>query len=131
MKPMLTSAHTPGSILEEISKRSIKPKKLAALEHPKKKEDKRKKGSGAIAAPESSTSDEEEEQEEVLMVQVPWMQAYLAYIINQEIPEDPVEARRVIRRSKAFTFVVSHPKRDSSYLRTYMKEYATIMQAVE
>jgi transposase InsO family protein len=33
------------------------------------------------------------------------MQPYLAYLINKEIPEDPVEARRVIRRSKAFTVI--------------------------
>ena len=32
---------------EEISERSIKPKKLAAQEQPKKKKDKYKKGSGA------------------------------------------------------------------------------------
>jgi hypothetical protein len=33
------------------------------------------------------------------------MQAYIAYILRKEIPDDPVEARRVIRRSKAFTVV--------------------------
>src|SRR4051794_25851409 len=33
------------------------------------------------------------------------MQTYLAYLINKEIPEDPVEARRIIRRSKAFTII--------------------------
>jgi hypothetical protein len=33
------------------------------------------------------------------------MQVYVAYILRKEIPEDPVEARRVIRRSKAFTVV--------------------------
>ena len=33
------------------------------------------------------------------------MQPYLAYMLNKEIPEDPVEARRVIRRSKAFVVV--------------------------
>jgi hypothetical protein len=33
------------------------------------------------------------------------MQAYLAYITKKVIPEDPVEARRIIRRSKAFTVV--------------------------
>jgi hypothetical protein len=33
------------------------------------------------------------------------MQSYLMYLTNKEIPEDLVEARRVIRRSKAFTMV--------------------------
>jgi hypothetical protein len=40
-----------------------------------------------------------------MMIQVPWMQVYVAYITRKEIPEDLVEARRVIRRSKAFTVV--------------------------
>jgi hypothetical protein len=40
-----------------------------------------------------------------MMIQVPRMQVYLAYITKKEIPEDPVEARRVIRQSKAFTVV--------------------------
>jgi hypothetical protein len=29
----------------------------------------------------------------------------LAYLIRQQLPEDPVEARRIVRRSKAFTVV--------------------------
>src|SRR4051794_1707817 len=56
-------------------------------------------------ASENVTSEDEEDQEEVMMIQTPWMQAYLAYLINKEIPEDPVEARRIIRRSKAFTII--------------------------
>jgi cytochrome bd-type quinol oxidase subunit 1 len=79
----------PGVFWEEISDTSIKPKKLAAREQPKKKKDKHKKGSGAAAALESSTSDEEEEQEEVLMIKIPWMQAYLAYIINKRNTRRP------------------------------------------
>jgi hypothetical protein len=35
----------------------------------------------------------------------PWMQTYFAYITKKEIPEDLVEARRVIRWSKAITAV--------------------------
>jgi hypothetical protein len=30
------------------------------------------------------------------------MQPYLAYMINKTLPEDKVEAKRIIRRSKAF-----------------------------
>jgi hypothetical protein len=50
-------------------------------------------------------SDDEGEPHEVMVIIVPWMQVYVAYILRKEIPEDPVEARRVIRRSKAFTVV--------------------------
>jgi hypothetical protein len=37
-----------------------------------------------------------------MMVEENWMQSYLAYMINKIIPEDTVEARRIIQRSKAF-----------------------------
>ncbi|KAK1648475.1 hypothetical protein QYE76_066280 [Lolium multiflorum] len=89
----------PGVFWEEISERSTKARK-----QPKKKE-KVEKGSGASAALEAGASGDEEESHEVMVVQVPWMQAYIAYISRQQIPEDPVEARRIIRRSKAFTVV--------------------------
>jgi tRNA U34 5-carboxymethylaminomethyl modifying enzyme MnmG/GidA len=49
-----------------------------------KKKDKFKKVSGAAAALETSTSDEDDEPEEVMMIQVPWMQAYLAYITKKK-----------------------------------------------
>jgi hypothetical protein len=42
------------------------------------------------------------EPEEVMMVEETWMQPYLAYMINKTLPKDTVEARRIIRRSKAF-----------------------------
>jgi hypothetical protein len=45
------------------------------------------------------------EPEEVMMVEETWMQPYLAYMINKTLPEDTVEARRIIRRSKAFIVV--------------------------
>jgi hypothetical protein len=37
-----------------------------------------------------------------MMIEETWMQPYLAYMINKALPEDTVEARRLIRRSKAF-----------------------------
>jgi hypothetical protein len=89
----------PGVFWEEINERSTKAKK-----QPKKKE-KLEKDSGAPAISEANVSGDEEESHEVMVVQVPWMQVYIAYILRKEIPEDPVEARRVIRRSKAFTVV--------------------------
>jgi hypothetical protein len=33
------------------------------------------------------------------------MQPYLAYMINKTLPKDVVEARRIVRRSKAFAVV--------------------------
>ncbi|KAK1602726.1 hypothetical protein QYE76_008207 [Lolium multiflorum] len=85
----------PGVFWEEITERSTKPKKLT-------KKEKNEKPSGAA---KEALEEEEEEQELVLMVQIPWMQAYISYILRKTIPDDPVEARRVIRRSKAFTVV--------------------------
>ena len=89
----------PGVFWEEISERSTK-----AKTQPKKKE-KLEKNSGALTTSKASISKDEEKSHEVMMVQVPWMQVYIAYILRKEIPEDPVEARRVIRRSKAFTVI--------------------------
>jgi hypothetical protein len=83
----------PGVFWEEISERSTKPAKT-------KKEKKEKPSSIA-----KDTAEEEEEQELVMMVQIPWMQAYISYILRKTIPDNPVEARRIIRRSKAFTVV--------------------------
>jgi hypothetical protein len=37
-----------------------------------------------------------------MMIEETWMQPYLAYMINKTLPKDTVEARRIIRRSKAF-----------------------------
>jgi hypothetical protein len=42
------------------------------------------------------------EPEEVMMIEETWMQPYLAYMINKMLPEDTVEEKRIIRRSKAF-----------------------------
>ncbi|KAK1678075.1 hypothetical protein QYE76_038923 [Lolium multiflorum] len=82
----------PGVFWEEITERSTKSIKS------KKKE---KKPSGAT----KEEQEEEEDQDLVMMIQIPWMQTYISYILRKEIPDDPVEARRVIRRSKAFTVI--------------------------
>ncbi|KAK1632517.1 hypothetical protein QYE76_006832 [Lolium multiflorum] len=83
----------PGVFWEEITERSTKSTKS------KKKE---KKPSGAT---KEKQEEEEEDQDLVMVIQIPWMQPYISYILRKEIPDDPVEARRVIRRSKAFTVV--------------------------
>jgi hypothetical protein len=40
-----------------------------------------------------------------MLVEVTWMQPYLAYMINKTLPEDVVEARRIAQWSKAFVVV--------------------------
>jgi hypothetical protein len=39
------------------------------------------------------------------MIEVTWMQPYLAYLLNKELPDNHVEARRITRRSKAFRVI--------------------------
>jgi hypothetical protein len=36
------------------------------------------------------------EPEDVMMAKVTWMQPYLAYMINKTLPEDVVEAQRIV-----------------------------------
>jgi hypothetical protein len=54
-----------------------------------------------------------------MMVEETWMQPYLAYMINKMLPEDTVEARRIIRRSKAFVVLKG---------KLYKKRITSILQ---
>jgi hypothetical protein len=67
-----------GVFWEEIIERSIKTNKNSTT------------GSGAG---KGSTT----EPEEVMMIEETWMQSYLAYMVNKTLPEDTVEAKRIIR----------------------------------
>jgi hypothetical protein len=40
-----------------------------------------------------------------MMVKVTWMQPYLGYMVNKTLPKDVVEARKIVRWSKAFVVV--------------------------
>jgi hypothetical protein len=84
----------PGVFWEEIIERSIKNNKISTTEeqgqHPTTGSRAGKPGIGSTAEPE-----------EVMMIEETWMQPYLAYMINKALPEDAVEAKRIIRRSKA------------------------------
>jgi hypothetical protein len=77
-----------GVFWEEIIEQSIKNSKTSTTEG-------QTTGSGAekisVAEPE-----------EVMMIEKTWMQLYLAYMINKTLPGDTVEAKIIIRRSKAF-----------------------------
>jgi hypothetical protein len=81
-----------GVFWEEIIERSIKSNKTLTTEEQGQHQATR---SGARKASIA-------EPEEVMMIEETWMQPYLAYMINKTLPEDTVEAKRVIRRSKAF-----------------------------
>jgi hypothetical protein len=82
----------PGVFWEEIIERSIKTNKNSTTEgQGQHSTTGSKAGKGSTAEPE-----------EVMMIEETWMQPYLAYMVNKTLPEDTVEAKRTIRRSKAF-----------------------------
>jgi hypothetical protein len=62
--------------------------KVPNLQVPKCKKLQSAMNSGA----ETAYTDDGPELEEVMMVEVTWMQPYLAYMINKKLPEDVVEA---------------------------------------
>jgi hypothetical protein len=80
------SARTARSFfLEEIVERSIKESKNSSSNKPGQHT---VVGSGASKAVTESTA----EPEEVKMVEVTWMQLYLAYMVNKTLPKDVVKA---------------------------------------
>jgi ribonuclease HI len=81
-----------GVFWEEIIERSIKNNKTSTTEEQGQHE------VTGLGAGKASTA----EPEEVMMIKETWMQPYLAYMINKALPEDTVEAKRIIRRSKSF-----------------------------
>jgi hypothetical protein len=86
----------PGVFLEAIIERSLKGSKTSGIgdQHVTA-------SSGASKTKTESTT----EPKEVMMIEETWMQPYLAYMMNKTLPEDAVEARRIIRRSKAFVIL--------------------------
>jgi hypothetical protein len=79
----------PGVFWEEIVERSIK-KENKTLSSNKQSQN-TTVGMGVDKEVIEGTT----EPEEVMMVEVTWMQLYLAYMINKTLPEDVVEARRI------------------------------------
>lgn len=41
----------------------------------------------------------------VLLIEPAWTHPYLAYLVREELPEDPTKARHIMRRAKAFTVI--------------------------
>jgi hypothetical protein len=81
-----------GVFWEEIIERSIKSSKVSTIGEQVQNQT---NGSGADNCGTA-------EPKEVMMIEETWMQPYLAYIVNKTLPEDTVQAKRIIRRSKAF-----------------------------
>jgi hypothetical protein len=81
---------------EEIIERSIQNVKPLGF---KKSKQQSTTGSGADAAEEESNDGPEPED---VMIEITWMQPYLAYMINKQLPKDVVIARRIIRRCSDF-----------------------------
>jgi hypothetical protein len=79
-----------GVFWEEIMKRSIKTSKTSTTE---KQGQHQTTGLGAGKPGQESIA----EPEEVMMTEETWMHPYLAHMINKTLPEDKVEAKRIIR----------------------------------
>jgi hypothetical protein len=75
-----------GVFWEEIIERSIKNSKTSTTEEQGQRQA-TCSGAGEVSLAEP---------EEVMMIEETWMQPYLAYMINKTLPEDTVEAKRII-----------------------------------
>jgi ribonuclease HI len=108
-----------GVFWEEIIERSIKNSKTSTTE-----EQDQHQATGSRAGKVSVA-----EPEEVMMIEEIWMQPYLAYMINKTLPEDTVEAKRIIRRSKAF--VVLQGKLYKKSISGVLQRYITPQEGQE
>jgi ribonuclease HI len=76
-----------GVFWEEIIEISIKNSKTSTTEE-QGQHQATGSGAGKVSAAEP---------EKVMMIEETWMQPYLAYMINKTLPEDTIEAKRIIR----------------------------------
>jgi hypothetical protein len=79
----------PGVFWEEIVERSIKESKKFEFQQTRPACNSRL-GAGKAAAENMA------EPEDVMMVEVTWMQPYLAYMVNKTLPEDVVKVQRIV-----------------------------------
>jgi hypothetical protein len=84
-----------GVFYEVIAQRSIKEKVSAPLEV----------STDSSANKEDSESPALQPAEQVFLIEPLWTEPFLAYLMEQKLPDDPSEAKRIVRRSKAFTIV--------------------------
>jgi hypothetical protein len=75
-----------GVFWEEIIERSIKSNKTSTTE-----EQGQHQATGSGAGNRGTA-----EPGEVMMIEKTWMQSYLAYMVNKTLPEDTVQAKRLI-----------------------------------
>jgi hypothetical protein len=91
--------------LEEINEHSIKVKKPTNTVEPKVRKGAKPQadlGATSTSEPPSPAQEDDEEPEEVTMIEPTWMQPYLVYLMNKELPEDLVEPRRISHHSETF-----------------------------
>ena len=80
----------------------------------------------------------------MLLIEPVWTGPYVAYLAWKELPEDPMVARQIVRRSKSFTLINGElykrsksgvlqrciaPEDEKASYETYMVEPADIMRA--
>ena len=113
-----------GVFLECIKQRSIKTKQTHEL-------------APTAKAKRDSTAENKDTLEaepiEVLLIEPIWTNPFLAYILHKKLPSDSTEAKRIIRRSKAFTVITANSTTevsqgcysDASILKTAKPYYST------
>jgi hypothetical protein len=84
----------PGVFLERINQRSIKVPHSGAPPVP-----------APLEAPGEASTPPTTEQVEVLLINATWTAPYIAYLLRQELPDDEVEAKQLVRRAKAYTII--------------------------
>jgi hypothetical protein len=129
----------PGVFWEEIIERSIRENNTSGSS-------KQKQHTTAGLGANKEAAKDTTEPGEIMMVEVTWIQPYLAYMLNKTLPEDVVEARRIVRRSKAFAMVQGKlykksisgvlqrcvtPKKDKSYCKISTREFVVITLVAE
>ena len=89
----------PGVFLEQISERSVKTPRKSTKDSKSVANDEPK------APEENDQPDVEEIPEQVMLIEALWTRPFIAYLARQELPENPSEARQIVRRSKSFTLI--------------------------
>ncbi|XP_010238965.1 uncharacterized protein LOC104584880 [Brachypodium distachyon] len=97
------AAVTPGVFLETIHQRSIKDK--SATISVKKSPNSDPTADSAISPDNPANEQAAAGVVEVLAIEPTWIKPLLVYMLRQELLEDTTEARRIMRRSKAFTVI--------------------------
>jgi hypothetical protein len=90
----------PGVFFEEIFKCSVKIKPAIdpALAT-------RSRANHSGSAPAAGKEDPSKQTATVMLVEAVWTKPYLAYLIRGELPEDTIQHRQIMRRSRAFTII--------------------------